>query len=77
MRPNPWMLVLWLLAATLTGAGVTSLAVLAFTTRDSSSVREFYVVPAVLGGLTPWLLGLGVAAAVGALVLHAVRWWRG
>ena len=77
MRRNPWMLALLLLAATLTGAGVTAFAVLALTSPDPVSVRDFYVVPEVLRSLAPWLLGLGLVAAVGALFLLAVRWRRG
>ena len=77
MRPNPWMLVLWLLAATLTGAGVTALAALALTAPDPESVQSFYVVPRVLGAVAPWLLVVGIAAGVGALFLQAIRWRRG
>ena len=76
---NPWLVVLWLLAVGLLASGLGALwysqTLLAVPNPDS--VQEFYVIPAVLAALAPWFVLVGLAALVGVVFLHAVRWGRG
>ena len=71
---NPWLVVLWVLAAVLVASG----AWLVWQSTLSASgtgadVVPVFVLPAVFSALAPWVLGAGLAAVVGAVFVHAQR----
>ena len=71
-RPrNPWLIALWILAALLLLTGAFLLTQSAPVVGDS--VIPVYVLPAVVLALAPWLVGTGLAAVVGATLVHALR----
>ena len=77
---NPWLALLWVFAVVLVSLGVWGQAK-AFELqtapwRGQPPVEDFYVLPVVLGTLAPWLVAIGLVAAAGATLLHAVRWLR-
>ena len=91
-RRNPWLVLLWVLAVILTCAGfwaqlygieLTRGKHLGYvigtgegTTFSAPSVIDFYVLPVVLASFAPWLVAMGLAAAVGATLVHALAWTR-
>ena len=76
---NPWVTVLWVIAAVFVVAGVAGQTFAQTSVRGSVSlagadVFMTYVVPSVLQSICPWLVLTGLAALVGVVFLHAVRW---
>ena len=74
---NPWLALLWVLAALLTLGGVAALLVVgAVELAPPSDPFTFYVLTALLAGVAPWLVCSGLAAVVGAVFIHALEWRR-
>lgn len=77
---NPFLALLWLVAAALVGAGFWAQARVLDTPapkpNEPPTVEEFYVIPAVLGATAPWLIAIGLATVVVAVALHAFQWIR-
>jgi len=74
---NPWLALLWVLAALLTLGGVAALLVVgAVELAPPSDPFTFYVLTALLAGLAPWLVAAGVFGMVGAVFIHALEWRR-
>ena len=73
-RRNPWLVVLWMLAALLLAAGAWLgwQATLA-PTGTGTDVVPVLVLPVVFASLAPWVLGAGVGALAGAVIAHATR----
>ena len=73
---NPWLVVLWSLAAAFIAAGVwaTAQAEVTLATPNADNSVTYYVLPYVLQALAPWVLAAGLGALVSAVVIHAVRW---
>ncbi len=76
LRGNPWVVVLWVLALGLSAAGLwaTWYAQDLYASPTIGNVESYYVMPAVLSAIAPWLLGVGLLALVAVVFLHAVRW---
>jgi len=76
LRGNPWIPALWVTAAILTGAGAAAqhFAQQMVNAPTASSAVVFYVFPAVLVALSPWLFAVGLATGVATMVIHALRW---
>jgi len=91
-RRNPWLVVLWVFAVVLTCGGFLSqlygiemergmhlgyvIGAGEGTTYSAPSVIDFYVLPVVLASFAPWLVGIGLGAAVAATLVHALMWMR-
>jgi len=81
---NPWLVALWASALVLMVAGVWGQIYLETTTYrtmgagyvEALNAEGLAVLPAVVGSLAPWLVGIGLAAAVGATAIHSMRWFR-
>src|SRR5688572_8514843 len=72
---NPWLALLWLLAALLTLGGVAALLIVgAVELAPPSGPFTFYVLTALLAGVAPWLVASGLVAVVGAVFVHALEW---
>lgn len=78
LRGNPWVVVLWVLALLFSAGGLWMqwYSQMLYATPDFDSATTYYVIPAVLQALSPWLLGVGLATLAGVVFLHAVRWRR-
>ncbi len=68
---NPWLIVLWILAVLLIAAGGFTLTQTAQST--GADVVPVLILPVVFAALAPWLLGVGLAALVGAVFVQAIR----
>ena len=76
-RRNPWLPVLWVLSVVVLAAGVGAFWYSqVLISGPITTPQEYYILPAVLSALAPWLLATGLAALVGTVFLHAVRWGR-
>ena len=91
-RRNPWLFLLWGFAVVLTCGGFWAqlygiemekgmhlgyvIGTGEGTTYSAPSVIDFYVLPVVLASFAPWLVGIGLAAAVAATLVHALAWMR-
>lgn len=77
-RRNPWLPVLWVLALGLVGFGVWAqwYAQKLYALQNFNSVEDYYITPNVLSNVSPWFIGVGLLALVGAVFIHAVRWER-
>jgi hypothetical protein len=73
---NPWLAVLWIKAAVLTIAAVLAQYIATEITYSPTAptATQEYVIPAVFGALAPTLFAAGLATAIAALVIHALRW---
>ncbi len=73
---NPWLAVLWIKAAVLTIAAVVAQYIateITYSPTPPTAAQE-YVIPTVFGALAPTLFAAGLATAIAALVIHALRW---
>ena len=76
---NPWVRVLWVLAPLFILGGLAgqawsqTLFAGDIYPGDSRFVTS-YVLPTLVGSLSPWMVLVGLAALVGVVFLHAVRW---
>lgn len=73
---NPWLAVLWVTAAVLTIAAVVAQYIaieITYSPTPPTAAQE-YVIPTVFGALAPTLFAAGLATAIAALVIHALRW---
>jgi hypothetical protein len=91
-RRNPWLFALWAMAVLLVSVGVWGqlyaielgqgehlsylLGTGDGTTYSAPSVTDFYVLPVVLATFAPWLVAIGLGAAVAATLVHALAWMR-
>jgi len=81
---NPWLAALWLAAVVLVAAGIWGQVYLETTIYramgagyvEALNAEGIAVIPAVIGSLAPWLVGIGLAAAIGATAIHSLRWYR-
>jgi len=81
---NPWLAALWLAAVVLVAAGIWGQVYLETTIYramgagyvEALNAEGIAVIPAVVGSLAPWLVGIGLAAAIGATAIHSLRWYR-
>lgn len=71
---NPWLVLLWVVAGVLLGAGAALISQSGPAAGTGDSVVPVFVLPAVVLALAPWLVGTGLAAVVGAVLVHALRW---
>ncbi len=71
-RRNPWLIALWILAFLLLAAGGFLLS--QSGTATTGGIVPYFVLPAIALSLAPWLIGTGLAAVVGAVLVHALRW---
>ena len=73
---NPWLAVLWIKAAVLAIAGAVAQYIAVEITYSSTAptAAQEYVIPTVFGALSPTLFAAGLATAIAALVIHALRW---
>ncbi|MBU1589113.1 MAG: hypothetical protein KKH51_14395 [Actinobacteria bacterium] len=71
-RRNPWLIALWILAFLLLAAGALLLS--QSGTVTTGGIVPYFVLPAIALSLAPWLIGTGLAAVVGAVLVHALRW---
>jgi hypothetical protein len=79
LERNPWVKVLWIIAPVFIIAGVIGQAWSQSLLFDGSFVRDpspfvSYVVPSVVQAVGPGMVLTGLAALVGVVFLHAVRW---
>lgn len=76
LRGNPWVVVLWAIAVLFSAGGLWMqwYSQELDATPNVDSVTSYYVIPAVLQAVSPWLLGVGLATLSGVVFLHAVRW---
>ena len=79
LHGNPWVRVLWVIAPVFILGGVIGQAwsqSLLFNGSSASDPSAFvsYVVPSVVQSVGPWMVLTGLAALVGVVFLHAVRW---
>jgi len=80
---NPWLIALWVSALVLMVSGVWGQIYLETNTYrtmgagyvEALNAEGLAVLPAVVGSLAPWLVGIGLAAAVGATAIHSLRWY--
>ncbi len=70
-RRNPWLILLWVLAAVLIVAGAFVISQTTSTGGDTATA--VIVLPVVFAALAPWLIGTGLAALVGAVFVNALR----
>jgi hypothetical protein len=70
LRRNPWVWALWIVGVIFTLGGVAA----QLPWEPAGSPEGAYVIPALFAALGPWFLGAGLAAIVGVMILHAVRW---
>ena len=77
-RRNPWMIVLWILAALLLAGGAYGLwqSEVTLNTPNVDNTVTFYVFPRILQAVAPWLFGVGLATLAGVVFVHAVQWRR-
>lgn len=77
-RRNPWLAVLWTMAAVFTLAGAAALyySTLALSSPNLDNTVTFYVFPQLLQAVAPWLVGVGLATFSGVVFVHAVQWRR-
>jgi hypothetical protein len=76
-RFNPWLAALWVL-------GIVSIAAALLTNWDiyeqsmiSSELDEsYYMFISIMQTFMPWLFGVGLAAIVAAVTIHALDWQR-
>ena len=76
---NPWVRVLWVIAPVFILGGLIGQAwsqTLLFSGSYASGPSGFvsYVAPSVMQSVGPWMVLTGLAALVGVVFLHAVRW---
>jgi hypothetical protein len=78
LRGNPWVVVLWVLAALFTATGLWALwqSEVQLQWPNLENAITFYVFPSIMQALAPWLVGAGFACLVLVVFLHAVRWRR-
>lgn len=78
LRGNPWVVVLWAIAVLFSAGGLWMAwySQVLFASPNVENVVTYYVLPAVLDALAPWLLGVGIATLAGVVFLHATRWRR-
>ena len=79
LQGNPWIRVLWVIAPVFVLGGVIGQAwsqTLLFSGSYASGPSGFasYVAPSVMQSVGPWMVLTGLAALVGVVFLHAVRW---
>lgn len=79
LEGNPWVRVLWVIAPVFILGGLIGQAwsqSLLFNGSYSSDPSAFlsYVAPSVVQSVGPWMVLIGLAALVGVVFLHAVRW---
>ena len=82
LQGNPWIRVLWVIAPVFVLGGVIGQAwsqTLLFSGSYASGPSGFasYVAPSVMQSVGPWMVLTGLAALVGVVFLHAVRWRAG
>jgi hypothetical protein len=76
---NPWVRVLWIIAPVFIIGGVVGQTwsqsrFMGGVTSSASDVLTSYVIPTVAQSICPWMILTGLAALVGVVFLHAVRW---
>ena len=79
LQGNPWIRVLWVIAPVFVLGGLIGQAwsqTLLFSGSYASGPSGFvsYVAPSVMQSVGPWMVLTGLAALVGVVFLHAVRW---
>lgn len=77
LRGNPWVVVLWVLGALLTGGGLWAFWQSQAMREGVDSVPSDYVFPVILEGVAPWLVLVGLATLIATVFLYAVRWRKG
>ena len=77
-RRNPWLALLWILAAVFTASGAAALyySTLALSSPNLDNTVTFYVFPQLLQAVAPWLVGVGLATFSGVVFVHAAQWRR-
>ncbi|WP_309616525.1 hypothetical protein [Salinibacterium sp.] len=78
---NPWVRVLWVIAPVFIIGGVVGQTwsqsrFMGGVTSSASDVLTSYVTPTIAQSICPWMILTGLAALVGVVFLHAVRWRR-
>lgn len=74
---NPWVRVLWIIAAVFVVVGIFGQAwaqTLSSGSSKSSDAFLSFVIPSIAYSLCPAMIQMGFAALVGVVLLHAVRW---
>ena len=76
---NPWIRVLWVIAPVFILGGLAGQAwsqsrLFGSVNPNGTGVFMSYVVPAVAQSICPWMVLTGLAALIGVVFLHAVRW---
>ncbi|MGV8970718.1 MAG: hypothetical protein ACOH10_00225 [Rhodoglobus sp.] len=76
---NPWIRVLWIIAPVFIIGGLAGQAwaqsrMFGNFNANGPDVFTTYIVPAVAQSICPWMVLTGLAALVGVVFLHAVRW---
>lgn len=76
VRGNPWLRTLWLIAVVFTIGGLAAQwqAQLMFASSNPSNVVEYYVIPSILGTMSPWFTFAGLFAGIGAVFISAAKW---
>ena len=76
---NPWIAVLWVIAGVFVLGGLAG-QIYAQTifgggmSTGAGDVFRTYVIPGIIQSVCPWMILTGLAALVGVVFLHAVRW---
>ena len=76
---NPWITVLWVIAGVFVLGGLAG-QIYAQTifggglSTGAGDVFRTYVIPGIIQSVCPWMILTGLAALVGVVFLHAVRW---
>jgi len=76
-RFNPWLAVLWVLGLALAVAGFAVNWMLARQSSNSDPILDnevYWAVVSVAQNFAPWFLGVGLAAIVCAVLIHALDW---
>jgi len=76
-RFNPWLAVLWVIGLVCVAVGILINWNLYEQSTISSDLGEnFYLFISVTQTFVPWFFGVGLAAIVSAVAIHALDWQR-
>lgn len=75
LRGNPWVVALWVVSAVMVVAGITlQWQAQQFFIDGVGSDATGYALQSLYSSIGPWFTLVGLAAGVGVMFLHAMRW---
>jgi len=76
-RFNPWLAALWVLGiVSIAAALVTNWDIYEQSMMSSQLDESYYMFISIMQTFMPWLFGVGLAAIVAAVTIHALDWQR-